>query len=85
MTEWAAGVGEECYDLQNSFGGDGTIEKVERCVVFFPFLLICFSSHWFLGSMPIDWMSDLREAPAILVATRSQGSVVSTHSLDRFT
>jgi hypothetical protein len=51
---------------------------------FFSFLLICFSSHWFLGSMPINWMSDLREAHAILVATRSQGSVVSRHSLDRF-
>jgi hypothetical protein len=34
--------------------------------------------------MPIDWISDLREAHAILVATRSQGSVVSAHSLDRF-
>jgi hypothetical protein len=31
--------------------------------------------------MPIEWMFDLREAHAILV---EQGSVVSTHSLDRF-
>ena len=30
-----------------------------------------------------DWTSDLREAHAILVATRLQGSVFSTHSLDR--
>ena len=30
-----------------------------------------------------DWMSDLPEAHTILVATRSQASVVSTHSLDR--
>jgi len=34
--------------------------------------------------MLMDWMSDLREAYAILGATRSQDSVVSTHSLDRF-
>jgi hypothetical protein len=31
--------------------------------------------------MPIDWMSNLREAHVILVV---QGSVVSTHSLDKF-
>jgi hypothetical protein len=31
-----------------------------------------------------DWMSDLREAHAIFVATGLQGSVVSTHSLNRF-
>lgn len=30
-----------------------------------------------------EWMNDLREADAIFVATHSQGSVVSTHILDR--
>ncbi|KAH7882583.1 hypothetical protein F5I97DRAFT_1939240 [Phlebopus sp. FC_14] len=30
-----------------------------------------------------EWMDDLREADAIFIATHSQGSVVSTHLLDR--
>ncbi|KAF8148719.1 hypothetical protein B0H34DRAFT_207701 [Crassisporium funariophilum] len=30
-----------------------------------------------------EWMSDLHDADAILVATHSQGSIVSTHLLDR--
>ncbi|EAU87248.2 hypothetical protein CC1G_12689 [Coprinopsis cinerea okayama7 len=30
-----------------------------------------------------EWMSDLHEADAVIVATHSQGSVVSTHLLDR--
>ena len=30
-----------------------------------------------------EWMNDLHEADAILVATHSQGSIVSTHLLDR--
>ncbi|KIK25170.1 hypothetical protein PISMIDRAFT_97304 [Pisolithus microcarpus 441] len=30
-----------------------------------------------------EWMNDLREADAIFVATHSQGSIVSTHILDR--
>jgi hypothetical protein len=65
--------------------GDGTIES--GALSFF-FLLICFSSHWFLGSMPIAKPTKIRcptrEAHTILVVTRSQGSVISTHSLDRF-
>ena len=30
-----------------------------------------------------EWMKDIHEADAIIVATHSQGSVVSTHLLDR--
>ncbi|KAF8969681.1 hypothetical protein BDZ97DRAFT_213140 [Flammula alnicola] len=50
--------------------GDGTIEKrVERLY----------------GNLKANeqWMSDLHDADAILVATHSQGSVVSTHLLDQ--
>ena len=30
-----------------------------------------------------EWMSDLHDADAIIVSTHSQGSIVSTHLLDR--
>ncbi|KAF9553354.1 hypothetical protein CPC08DRAFT_822347 [Agrocybe pediades] len=50
--------------------GDGTIEKrVERLY-----------SNLLANE---DWMSDLHDADAVIVATHSQGSVVSTHLLDR--
>ncbi|KIM37712.1 hypothetical protein M413DRAFT_448237 [Hebeloma cylindrosporum] len=50
--------------------GDGTIERrVERL-------------YTNLKANP-EWMSDLHDADAIIVSTHSQGSIVSTHLLDR--
>ena len=88
MTERAVGVREglQRYDLQNSFGrgrDDREEGRALRCLLSL-FLLIHFSSHWFLGSVPIDWMSDPRKAHVILVAMHSQGSVVPRHLLDKF-
>ena len=70
--------------------GEGTISKrVERCVhhpyrVFLPTTEF-FSIHRLYTNLTAnsEWMNDLHAADAILVATHSQGSIVSTHLLDR--
>jgi hypothetical protein len=68
--------------------GEGTISKrVEKCVhhligsSFFE-RLNCFRLYTNLTANS-EWMDDLHAADAILVATHSQGSIVSTHLLDR--
>jgi hypothetical protein len=71
--------------------GEGTISKrVEKCVhhpyrvVFVP-ATEQFSIHRLYTNLTAnsEWMDDLHAADAILVATHSQGSIVSTHLLDR--
>ena len=66
--------------------GDETIES--GALSFFSllvdlFLVSLISGLYATRKANEDWTSDLREAHAILVATRLQGSVFSTHSLDR--
>jgi hypothetical protein len=69
--------------------GEGTISKrVDKCV-HRPYrvsplsrLLNCFRLYTNLTANS-EWMDDLHAADAILVATHSQGSIVSTHLLDR--
>ena len=72
--------------------GDGTIERrVERCVFLFipypPFIFLSTDSieHRLYANLKAnpEWISDLHDADAIIVATHSQGSIVSTHLLDR--
>jgi hypothetical protein len=70
--------------------GEGTISKrVEKSVhpywvVFIPATEL-FSIHRLYTNLTAnsEWMDDLHAADAILVATHSQGSIVSTHLLDR--
>lgn len=68
--------------------GEGTISKrVEKCVhrfSFFPATEL-FSIHRLYTNLMAnsEWIDDIHAADAILVATHSQGSIVSTHLLDR--
>lgn len=70
--------------------GEGTISKrVEKCVcrvaVLYIIRLKLFSIHRLYTNLTTnnEWMNDLHAADAILVATHSQGSIVSTHLLER--
>lgn len=73
--------------------GEGTIEtRVERCVtcsVSSCLPVRCGASSYSTPrlysnlKMNESWMNDLHEADVVIVATHSQGSVVSTHLLDR--
>jgi hypothetical protein len=71
--------------------GEGTINKrVEKCVHLIGVscnfqLLNLFLIHRLYTNLTTNrqWMDDLHAADAILVATHSQGSIVSTHLLER--
>ena len=68
--------------------GEGTISKrVERCVhliaVSYIFQLLNIHRLYTNLTTNSEWMNDLHAADAILVATHSQGSIVSTHLLER--
>jgi hypothetical protein len=69
--------------------GEGTIDRrVEKCVlpisIALTFTLPHIFSRLYNSLLSNDeWMSDLHDADAIFVSTHSQGSVVSTHLLDR--
>jgi len=71
---------------------DGMIEKrVERCVCLFCLTLDSFFSRLTPMNTRLyanhkanpEWISDLHNADDIIVAAHSQGSIVSTHLLDR--
>ena len=67
--------------------GEGTINRrVEKCVGVGPprnRILNCLRRLYQILVSNEEWMEDVREADAIFMATHSQGSVVSTHILDR--
>lgn len=68
--------------------GDGTIERrVEKYVLISRVIcrahLTSYDRHYATLLANTEWLADLHAADAILVATHSQGSVVSTHLLDR--
>jgi hypothetical protein len=66
--------------------GEGTIDKrVEKCVMSSSRNCILTSTNRLYTNLTenSEWMSDLHAADVIFVATHSQGSIVSTHLLDK--